>query len=76
MMERDVEILKRKIANFPPDLIEAFSRIIESLEEVPTSTMMNVQREEVLYRIQFHKENPLTKLDFFENIKSLEKFCA
>ena len=75
-METSVDILKRKIANFSPELIEAFAKIVDRLEETTTSQIPDFQREEILYRIQFHNENPKTKLDFFENIEALEKICA
>ena len=75
-METSIDILKRKITNFSPDLIEAFAKIVDRLEETTTSQIPDFQREEILYRIQFHNENPKTKLDFFENIEALEKICA
>ena len=76
MMETSLEIVKRKLTNFSPDLMEAFVKIIESLEETTNSEIPDIQRVEILSRIQFHNKNPKTKLDFYENIAFLEKNCA
>ncbi|MCX8526054.1 hypothetical protein OF897_19235 [Chryseobacterium formosus] len=75
-METSIEILKRKIESFTPDLIEAFTKIVENLETVPQSVIPQFHLDEVLYRLEFHTENPKTKLDFFENLTELEKICA
>ncbi|MCX8532756.1 hypothetical protein [Chryseobacterium luquanense] len=75
-METSIEILKRKIESFTPDLIEAFTMIVENLETVPQSVIPQFHLDEVLYRLEFHTENPKTKLDFFENMTELEKICA
>lgn len=75
-METSIEILKRKIESFTPDLIEAFTKIVENLETVPQSVIPKFHLDEVLYRLEFHTENPKTKLDFFENLTELEKICA
>ena len=75
-METSIEILKRKLESFSPDLIEAFGKIVENMEAVAQSTIPNFHIDEVLYRLDFHTENPKTKLDFFENIIELEKNCA
>ncbi|MFY1046967.1 hypothetical protein [Chryseobacterium sp. GP-SGM7] len=75
-METSIEILKRKIESFTPDLIEAFTKIVENLETVPQSVIPQFHLDEVLYRLEFHTENPKTKLDFFENMTELEKICA
>lgn len=75
-METSIEILKRKLESFSPDLIEAFGKIVENMEAAAQSTIPNFYMDEVLYRLDFHTENPKTKLDFFENIIELEKNCA
>lgn len=75
-MNSDIEILKGKIENFSPELIEVFKKIVENIESVSQNTAQNFYCEEILYRMQFHTENPQTKLDFFENITELEKNCA
>lgn len=75
-METSIEILKNKIESFSPELIEAFSKIMENLETAPQSSIPQIQRDEVMDRIKFHSEHPKTKLDFFENITELEKHCA
>lgn len=70
------EILKTKIENFSPEILEAFAKMVESFEVKNQSTIPQFQVDEVLYRIQFHNENPRTKLDFYENISELQKNCA
>lgn len=76
MMSATAEILKNKIENFSPDALEAFAKMMESFEEKTTSAISKFHRDEILYRIQFHNENPSTKLDFHENISELKKYCA
>lgn len=75
-MDSSIEILKRKIESFTPELAEAFIRIVENLDTTPKSNVPQFQLDEVFNRIQFHSENDKTKLDFFESISELEKICA
>ncbi|CAD7810308.1 hypothetical protein CHRY9390_02157 [Chryseobacterium aquaeductus] len=75
-MDSTIEILKRKIESFTPELAEAFIRIVDNLDTTPKSNVPQFQLDEVFERIKFHKENPSTKLDFFENISEFEKICA
>ena len=70
------EILKTKIENFSPEILEAFAKMVENFEVKNQSAIPQFQVDEVLYRIQFHNENPRTKLDFYENISELQKNCA
>lgn len=76
MMDTSIEILKKRIEDLTPELAKAFIKIAESLETIPKSAVPQFQLDEVFHRIQFHSENPHTKLDFFENMKELEKNCA
>lgn len=76
MMNATAEILKTKIENFSPELLEAFAKMMYSFEVKKETTIPQFQMDEVLYRIQFHNENPKTKLDFYENISELKKYCA
>lgn len=73
-MDSTIEILKSKIESLTPELAEAFIRIIDNMDT--TSAIPQFQLDEVFDRIQFHNENPSTKLDFFENISEFEKICA
>lgn len=75
-MNTSIEILKKRIENFTPELAEAFIKILDNLEPIAKSSVSQFQMDEVSSRIQFHTENPATKLDFFENISELEKICA
>jgi len=75
-MSATAEILKRKIENFDPDALEAFAKMMESFEKRNTPVISTFCMDEILYRIQFHNENPSTKLDFHENISELKKYCA
>lgn len=75
-MDTSIEILKKKIENFTPELAEAFIRIVDNLDATVKSNALQFQLDEVSSRIQFHTENPATKLDFFENISELETICA
>lgn len=75
-MDSSIEILKRKIESFTPELAEAFNKIVDNLDSAPQSTIQQFQLDEISSRIQFHTEHPATKLDFFENISELEKICA
>ncbi|SEV91107.1 hypothetical protein SAMN05421841_0152 [Chryseobacterium wanjuense] len=76
MMNTTAEILKNKIENFSPEVLEAFVKMMEIFETENKSAVPQFQLDEVLYRIQFHNENPGTKLDFYENISELKKYCA
>lgn len=76
MMNATAEILKNKIETFSPDALEAFAKMMESFEEKNNSVNSKFYLDEILYRIQFHNENPTTKLDFYENISELKKYCA
>ncbi|WP_435523152.1 hypothetical protein [Chryseobacterium indoltheticum] len=75
-MNTSIEILKNRIENFTPELTEAFIKILDNLEPIAKSSVSQFQMDEVYSRIEFHTENPATKLDFFENISELEKICA
>lgn len=75
-MDSTIGILKSKIESLTPELAEAFIRIINNMDTTSTSAIPQFQLDEVFDRIQFHKENPSTKLDFFENISEFEKICA
>ncbi|CAA7390888.1 MULTISPECIES: hypothetical protein [Chryseobacterium] len=75
-MNTTVEILKNKIESFTPELLEAFVKMVERFEVKREFIIPQFQLDEVLYRIQFHDENPKTKLDFYENITELQKDCA
>lgn len=76
MMNATVEILKNKIENLNSEMLEAFAQMIENFETERKAEIPQFYMDEILYRIQFHKENPKTKLDFYENISELKKFCA
>ncbi|WEK68198.1 MAG: hypothetical protein P0Y62_09960 [Candidatus Chryseobacterium colombiense] len=76
MMNATAEILKTKIENFSPETLEAFAKLVENFEINNRPAIPQFQLDEVLYRIQFHNENPTTKLDFYENISELKKNCA
>ncbi|MCS3531559.1 hypothetical protein [Chryseobacterium sp. JUb7] len=76
MMNTTAQILKQKIENFTPELLETLAKMMENLEIQSRPTIPQFQIDEVLYRIQFHNENPKTKLDFYENISELEKNFA
>lgn len=75
-MNATAEILKHKIESFTPELLQTLARMIEKLEMQNRFSVPQFQMDEVLYRIQFHNENPKTKLDFYENISELEKNFA
>ena len=75
-MNATAEILKNKIENFNPATLEAFAKMMESFETKNETTVSQFHLDEILYRIQFHNENPKTKLDFYENISELKKYCA
>ncbi|MCD0454815.1 hypothetical protein LPB85_05070 [Chryseobacterium sp. LC2016-27] len=75
-MNTSIEILKKKIENFTPEIAEAFIKIVDNLDTTVRSSVQQFQLDEVSSRIEFHTENPATKLDFFENISELEKNCA
>ncbi|WP_294264711.1 hypothetical protein [uncultured Chryseobacterium sp.] len=76
MMNATAEILKNKMETFNPAMLEAFVKMMESLEPKEETVISQFHRDEILYRIQFHHENPATKLDFYENISELRKYCA
>lgn len=75
-MNATAEILKTKIESFSPEILEAFAKMVESFEADNRIAIPQFQLDEVMYRIQFHNENPTTKLDFYENISELKKNCA
>ncbi|WP_419869976.1 hypothetical protein [Chryseobacterium sp. CT-SW4] len=75
-MNTTVEILHRKIDSFPPELLEALNKVLNRYEDQNKSSIPQFQIDEVLYRIEFHKENPTTKLDFYENISDLKRHFA
>lgn len=75
-MNTSIEILKKKIENFTPEIAEAFIKIVDNLDTAVRSSVQQFQLDEVSSRIEFHTENPATKLDFFKNISELEKICA
>jgi hypothetical protein len=75
-MNTTAEILQHKIESFSPDLLEALARMVENLEIQNRYSVPQFQIDEVLYRIEFHRENPNTKLDFYENVSELEKSFA
>ncbi|WP_144282525.1 hypothetical protein [Chryseobacterium echinoideorum] len=75
-MNSRIDFLKSKIESFSPEIIEAFIKIVESMDTVASIDVPEFFQEELRYRIQFHSENPNTKLDFFDNIIELEKNCA
>jgi hypothetical protein len=76
MMNATAEILKTKIEHFSPETLEAFAKMMESFEVKHKPSIQQFHLDEILYRIQFHNENPKTKLDFYENISELKKYCA
>lgn len=76
MMEATIENLKKKLDGFSPDLLDALSKILDKVETQVQSDIPQFYLDEVSYRIQFHNENPNTKLDFFENMSELELVCA
>lgn len=75
-MNATAEILKTKIENLTPEILEAFAKMMESFEVENKPVIQQFYLDEILYRIQFHNENPKTKLDFYENISELKKYCA
>ena len=75
-MEATIELLKKKIDVLSPDLLEALSKILDKVETQVPADIPQFQMDEVIYRIQFHSENPATKLDFFDNVAELEQICA
>lgn len=75
-MNTTAEILKRKIENLTPELLETFARMVDEIEMQNKPSIPQFQYDEILYRIQFHNENPKTKLDFYENISELKKSFA
>ncbi|MBB6371993.1 hypothetical protein [Chryseobacterium shigense] len=76
MMNATAQILVHKIENFTPELLETLAKMVENLEIQNKLSVPQFQIDEVLYRIQFHQENPKTKLDFYENISELKMSCA
>lgn len=75
-MNATAEILKNKIENLNPEMLETFAKMVKSLEMKNKTAISQFYLDEILYRIQFHRENPDTKLDFYENISELKKYCA
>ena len=75
-MNATAETLKNKIENFSPEILEAFAKLVENFEIKTEPVVQQFYVDEILYRIQFHNENPNTKLDFYENISELKKSCA
>lgn len=75
-MNATAEILKSKIENFNPEMLEAFAQMMENFETEKPVAISRFHLDEILYRIQFHNENPATKLDFYENVTELKKYCA
>lgn len=75
-MNATAEILKYQIERLSPELLENLARMVENMEIRNNSSVPQFQLDEILSRIQFHKENPKTKLDFYENISELEKSYA
>ncbi len=75
-MNATAEILKSKIENFNSEMLEAFAQMVESFESKTPIAISSFHLDEILYRIQFHNENPATKLDFYENMTELKKYCA
>lgn len=76
MMNATAEILKSKIENFNPEMLEAFAQMMENFEMKTPIAISQFHLDEILYRIQFHNENPATKLDFYKNLTELKKYCA
>ncbi len=76
MMNATAEILKSKIENFNPEMLEAFAQMMENFETEKPVAISRFHLDEILYRIQFHNENPATKLDFYENVTELKKYGA
>ncbi len=75
-MNASVEILKKMIENLTPELLEKFTSAVESFESTNRYSVPQIQVEEVLERLNFHRQNPNTKLDFLENISDLENSFA
>ncbi|WP_294247415.1 hypothetical protein [uncultured Chryseobacterium sp.] len=76
MMNTTAEILKSKIENFNPEMLETLAKMMESFEVKSQVAISQFHLDEILYRIRFHNENPATKLDFYENISELKRYCA
>ncbi len=76
MMNATAKILVHKIESLTPELLETLAKMVENLEIQNRLSVPQFQIDEVLYRIQFHQENPKTKLDFYENISDLKMNCA
>lgn len=75
-MHTTADLLKRKIENLTPELLETVAKMVDSLEMENNLPIPQFQMDEVLYRIQFHDDYPNTKLDFYENISELKKNIA
>ena len=75
-MVESIEILKRKLENLTPEVLETISKMVNQFEIQNTFSIAQFQKEEVQDRLSFHQKNPNTKLDFFENIRELEKWVA
>ncbi|WP_210150848.1 hypothetical protein [Chryseobacterium scophthalmum] len=59
-MSTSIEILKKKIENFTPEIAEAFIKIVDNLDTTVRSNVSQFQLDEVSSRIEFHTENPAT----------------
>ena len=66
-------VANAKLITAAPELLEALKKVVQNFENKSNVFIPQFQLDEVLYRIQFHNENPNTKLDFFQNIAELEK---
>ena len=75
-MNASVEILKKMIENLTPELLEKFSSAVENFELNNKISIPQFQMEEVMERLNFHRQHPNTKLDFLENINDLENSFA
>lgn len=75
-MNANVEILKKMIENLAPELLDKLANAVESFELTNKISIPQFQMEEVMERLNFHREHPNTKLDFLENISDLENSFA
>jgi hypothetical protein len=73
-MKNNLDSLKSKINSLPAEFLEMISNYFENLEPKKNSGICNYQIDEVKERLEFHRENPKSRLDFFENIKELEHY--
>ncbi len=75
-MNANVEILKKMIENLTPELLDKFTHAVENFGFTGKVSIPQFQMEEVMERLNFHRQHPNTRLDFLENIKDLEKSFA